>query len=413
MAKERVVITGIGTINPLGNDTASFWKNCLEGKSGVKNISDMFHIPEYMSQIAGVVDLPFEKRVDGIQQRNLVFATRAVNEALNDSKLLESSFSKKRCGVFISTAIAEIALMEWSFNRYKQGKGHVDLISQDSPYYAESFFFNNLAKTLASQFAFTGGAVTIATGCTGGNDALGYAMQMIRNGRVDVAITGASEAPLTPLVVAAFSKIGATSKRNHDPKAASRPFDKDRDGFVIAEGCGILVLESLSHAKKRGAHIYAEVAGFGSVNNCFHMTDIPQDGESIAKACMRSLKDAGLEADSIDYINAHGSSTPQNDVAETSAFYKIFGERARSIPVTSIKSQLGHALSAANVLEVITSVLTLRDNKIPCTINLENQDPNCPLMVVKQKPLDIKVSAILKTSSGFSGIHSSLILKRI
>ncbi len=413
MAKERVVITGIGSVSPLGSDTPTFWKNCLGGKSGVKNISDMFYIPEYMSQIAGVTQIPFEKSASSIQERNLLFAKMAVNEALVDSKLLESSFLKNRCGVFLSTAIAEIALMEWSFNQYKQGKGHIDLVPPSSPYYSGSFFFNNLAKSIAALFGFTGGAVTIATGCTGGNDALGYALQMIRNGRVDVAIAGAAEAPITPLVVAAFSKIGATSKRNHNPEAASRPFDKDRDGFVLAEGSAMLVLESLTHAEARGAQIYAEIAGFGSVNNCFHMTDIPQNGESIAKACMLSLKDADLKAHEIDYINAHGSSTPQNDIAETNAFYAIFGPRAKEIPVTSIKSQLGHALSAANVLELITAVLTLRDNLIPRTINLENQDPSCPLRVVKDKPLESRVSAILKTSSGFSGIHSSLILKRI
>ncbi|MDP1609102.1 MAG: beta-ketoacyl-[acyl-carrier-protein] synthase family protein [Chlamydiales bacterium] len=410
MTKERVVITGMGTINPIGNNVPDFWKNCIAGKSGVRQIST-FNIPSHMSQIAGIVQAPFDQK--NIEERNLLFAEMAAKEALQDAGLLDVSLAYERCGVFIATAIAEIALMEWSFNQNKSGCGHVGLVSSKAPYFSQSFFFNNVAKMLALKHQFKGGSITLATGCTGGNDAMGYALHMIRGGRIDVALTGATEAPITPLVVAAFSKIGATSKRNFDPEKASRPFDKDRDGFVLAEGCGMFVLESLSHALKRGAPIYAEVVGTGSVNNCYHMTDIPQDGKSIAKACQLALKDAHIEPDEVDYINAHGSSTIQNDIAETHAFYEIFGARAATIPVTSIKSQLGHALSAANSLELITAVLSLRDHIIPPTINLEAQDPACLLHVVGNKALKTSVNTILKTSSGFSGIHSSLLLKKM
>ncbi|MBP9727649.1 MAG: beta-ketoacyl-[acyl-carrier-protein] synthase family protein, partial [Gammaproteobacteria bacterium] len=362
------------------------------------------------SQIAGIVKMPFETKGERLQERNLLFTEMAVQEALQDAGLLNISLIDKRCGVFIATAIAEIALMEWSFNRYKHGAGHVGFIPLKSPYFEESFFFNHIARVIASKYGFRGGAVTIATGCTGGNDAIGYALHMIRGGKVDVVITGATEAPITPLVITAFNKIGATSKRNSDPTRASRPFDKDRDGFVLAEGCGILVLECLSHAQKRGAHIYAEIMGMGSVNNCYHMTNIPQSGESIAKACHLALKDAQIEANQIDYINAHGSSTPQNDVSETNAFHHIFGNRVGQIPVTSIKSQLGHALSAANSLEVISAILSIKHSIIPPTINIESQDPNCNLNVVANLSLKKEIKTILKTSSGFSGIHSSLIL---
>lgn len=413
MTHSKVVVTGIGTINPLGENVQEFWKNCLVGTSGVRNISGLFSIPEHMSQIAGTTSVPFNLNGAKVQERNLLFAEKAVAEAIDDAQLLKTPLNLKRCGVFISTAIAEIALMEWSFNFHKKGAGHIDFVSSDSPYYGESFFFNHVATTIASKYHFQGGAVTIATGCTGGNDAIGYALHRIRSGKVDVAIVGAAEAPITPLVVAAFSKIGATSKRNQEPTQASRPFDRSRDGFVLAEGCGILVLESLAHAQRRGARIYAEVAGFGSVNNCYHMTDIPQEGEAIAAASKLALKDAHTEPAEIDYINAHGSSTPQNDIAECKAFYRVFGSRAREIPVTSIKSQLGHALSAANSLEVIGAVLSLRDRMIPPTINLDSQDPACPLMVVSKQSLKTDINAIIKTSSGFSGIHSSLVLKRI
>ncbi len=415
MHNQRVVVTGIGTINPLGKNVPEFWKNCVSGSSGIRNIADLFDkpIPPHISQIAGVCPIPFEEKGEDVQGRNLLFAESAVEEALRDAGLFDQGIAGKRSGVFIATAIAEIALMERSFNRYKQGIGHVGFVPPDRPYFDKSFFFNHIARALASKYDIQGGAVTLATGCTGGNDAIGYALHMIRGGKVDVAITGATEAPITPLVITAFNKIGATSKRNDQPTKASRPFDRDRDGFVLAEGCGILILESLSHAQKRGAPIYAEIKGMGSVNNCYHMTDIPQDGESIAKACLLALKDASLELDQIDYINAHGSSTPQNDVAETRAFYHVFGQRAAEIPVTSIKSQLGHALSAANSLEVISSVLSIRDQIIPPTINLEAQDPACPLKVVGNKALGNKVSAILKTSSGFSGIHSSLVIGQV
>ena len=412
MARERIVITGMGTVNPLGKNVPEFWKNCIAGKSGVRRIT-AFDIPSHMSQVAGIVHPLPEQKASKMQERSLCFAQSAVSEALRDSKLLDSHLAHERCGVFIATAIAEIALMEWSFDQHKTGCGHVGFVPSQSPYFGSSFFFNRVAQQIASHYQFKGGAVTLATGCTGGNDALGYALHMIRGGRIDVAIAGAVEAPITPLVVAAFSKIGATSKRNFDPERASRPFDKDRDGFVLAEGCGIFVLENLSHALKRGAAIYAEVIGMGSANNCYHMTDIPQDGKSIARACRLALKDAEVEPDEVDYINAHGSSTIQNDIAETHAFYETFGHRAASIPVTSIKSQLGHALSAANSLELITAVLSLRDHIIPPTINLENQDPACVLNVIGNEALRRSVHTILKTSSGFSGIHSSLVLRRI
>lgn len=412
--KKRVVVTGLGTVNPLGTSVPEFWQKCVIGSSGVQNICHLFEIPPYMSQIAGVVPIPFCGDEGRAQQRNLLFAQMAAKEAIEMAEIKRSVLNKERCGVFLATAIGEISLMEQAFVRNREKNGQIGFVSQDIPYPADSFFFNHVAKSLSALYEFRGGAVTIATGCTGGNDAIGYAMRRIRNGEIDLAITGAVEAPITPLVVAAFSKIGATSKkRNASPQAASRPFDKDRDGFVLAEGCGILILESLDHAVQRGVPIYAEICGFGSSNNCYHMTDIPQDGSSIAKASMLALQDAGIQPQEIDFVNLHGSSTPQNDIAEANALKILFKERLSDIPVTSIKSQLGHALSAANSLEVISAVKTLNENIVPPTINLENQDPACPLSVVANRPLEKQINSILKTSSGFSGIHSSLVLRKV
>ena len=235
---------------------------------------------------------------------------------------------------------------------------------------------------------------------------------LIRSGRASVVLAGATEAPITPLVVAAFGKIAATStKRNSTPEKASRPFDQARDGFVLAEGAALFVIESLDHAIKRDVPIYGEIIGGGSNNNCFHMTDIPQDGISIARSCQLAIEDARISVQDIDFINAHGSSTQQNDQAEALAFHQIFGSHIHHIPVTSIKSLTGHALSAANGIEIVSSLLTIRDGIIPPTINLENQDPNCNLWVIANRAINKKVRCVLKTSSGFSGLHSSLILK--
>ncbi|MDB9450048.1 beta-ketoacyl-[acyl-carrier-protein] synthase family protein [Dolichospermum circinale] len=417
---QKVVITGMGTLNPNGKSVGEFWKNCCQGRSGVRPIT-AFKIPQIQSQMAGIVDDfdPWESipHLPPTLDRSTLFALVATQEAFKSAGLLnpELSWNHQRCGVFISTAIAQITKMEQSFVYQSRG-GHQPL-QAIQPFAAsrsllDAFGFNSTAKYLARHFGLGGGYTTVTTGCTGGLDAIGYALEAIRSGVVDVAVTGSTEAPITPLTVAAFGKIGATSLRNAEPQQASRPFDRDRDGFVLAEGCGILVVESLDHAQARGATILAEVAGFGSVNNYYHMTDIPQDGLRIAKSAQLALQDGGITADEIDSINAHGSSTPQNDVAEANAFRYLFGERASTIPVTSTKSQIGHPLSASNSIEVIASVLSLRTGIIPPTINLTQQDPLCPLNVIANVASQQSSHCLLKTSSGFSGIHSSLVLRK-
>ncbi|WP_437957071.1 beta-ketoacyl-[acyl-carrier-protein] synthase family protein [Sorangium sp. So ce119] len=416
-SRSRVVVTGMGAVTPIGVGVGAFWERCVQGTSGVQRIRE-FPIPEGRSAIAGIVD-GFDAPA-GVD-RSLAFALAAGREATRAAGIEapKSAAEADARSVHISTAIAQIGEMEREFVR--QSKGRRDPIGAvpAAPSAAagdaralRAFQFNTVASALHAELGFSGGCTTIPTGCTGGLDAIGYAMQAIRDGEADLVVTGATEAPITPLVVAAFGMIGATSLRNAEPERASRPFDVDRDGFVLAEGCALLVLESLEHARARGATILAEVAGYGSVNNCYHMTDIPEAGEQIAESAVRALADAGVSADRIDAINAHGSSTPQNDVAETQAYHRLFGPRAERIPVTSIKSQIGHPLSASNAIEVVSVVQSLVTGIVPPTINHDRRDPRCALDVVGNVARETRPTCVLKTSSGFSGIHSSLVIRK-
>lgn len=422
----RAVITGMGTVNSIGTSVEEFWRASLAGTSGVRKITE-FAIPDTMSQIAGVVDddwaggEPLSASLQACGERpdrSLLFALRAVREAMADAGLDRDAvraMAPGTAGVYLSTAIAHITRMEAEFRRgSREGKEQLTRLrcTNDRPSSANPFFFGATNAEIAAEVGVRSGFATMTTGCTGGVDAVGYALAAIRHGGLDLVVTGATEAPITPLVVAAFSQINATSLRNADPAGASRPFDADRDGFVLAEGCGVLILESLDHALARGARVYAEIGGFGSVNNCFHMTSMPSSGEPIAAASRQAMDDASVPADAIDFVNMHGSSTPQNDLAEASALRLLLGARATEVPVTSIKSQTGHSLAAANSIELISSVLSIRDGLIPPTINLHRQDPAVGLDVVANTARAARVKCVLKTSSGFGGIHSSLLVTR-
>lgn len=415
MNRIRTVITGLGTVNPIGRSVPELWSRAVAGTSGVRRITD-FPIPEGRSAIAGIVRGHSAGEVTGPLDRCLSFAQVASAEAIRSAGLASVPGDERgRRAVIISTAISQIAAMEADFARSSAG-GRRRIERQSGPP-SESryrvFNFASPATEIAKRLGFRGPCFTVPTGCTGGLDAIGIAMDAIRSGQVDLVVTGATEAPITPLVVAAFGMIGATSLRNDDPEGASRPFDKSRDGFVLAEGSGVIVIESLEHALSRGAPILAELTGHGSVNNCMHMTDIAEDGERIASSARSALHDAEMSPDAIDMINAHGSSTPQNDVAEANAYRQIFGARAGAIPVTSLKSQIGHPLSASNSIEVITAVLSIRDGVVPPTINLRDKDVRCPLDVVANTAREVPVRRVLKTSSGFSGIHSSLVIEAL
>ncbi|MBW3112514.1 beta-ketoacyl-[acyl-carrier-protein] synthase family protein [Bacillus sp. MCCB 382] len=418
MKRERVVVTGMSVVTPIGENLERFWYNHIRGMSGVREITD-FEIPCNLSAIAGIADC-FKPESVGLKQeeiekydRSVLFALAATKEAIAMSGL---DYSKEnnpdKRGVYIANAIGGIGNMEQTFRKgTKSGETSLPLTSNSNDPVYDWFQFNTISRTLAEKYNFSGGNAVITTGCTGGIDALGYALEAIRSGEIDVALTGATEAPITPLPVAAFNKIKATSRKKNDcPERASRPFDKDRDGFVLAEGCGILVVESLTHAKKRGATILAEVFGFGSCNNAQHMTDIPQDGISIANSIELALEDSGIPKEAINFVNMHGSSTPQNDRAENQALFSIFEDRTEQIPVTSVKSQIGHPLAASNSIEIVSSIKSIQEGIIPPTINLVEKDPAIDLWVVGNTKLQYPVEYVLKISSGFSGIHSSLII---
>ncbi len=421
MKKQRVVITGMDAITPIGSDLISFWENSLNGVSGVDTI-DFIDIPDNLSQVAGMAKSFMPETLDFYRtthqnDRAYLLAAAATQGALLHADLDLSSIDRQqtRTACILSSAVAQIASMERIYCELTDfGSNRLSGDKQLDPRFDYNVFqFHDITAKLSKAFEKFNFHCLLPTGCAGGVDAINYATQAIRNHKADVIITGATEAPITPLVVAAFNKIGATAKHfNHEPSKASRPFDTARNGFVLGEGCGILILEALSHALERGATIHAELIGIGSNNNTYHMTDIPEDGNSIARSCQLALDDANLRADQIDYINAHGSSTRQNDLAESNAFNSIFGTRASKIPVTSIKSQIGHSLAASNAIEIISAVESLKHEIIPPTINLDQQDPAINLNVVNEAEHFPNMNYVLKTSSGFSGIHSSVIIAK-
>ena len=413
--KNRVVVTGMGLVSPLGTTVDSCFKSAIDGKSGVKKI-DRFYIPDTISQIAGVVDNyePDSAEVYNNYHgydRSVLFAIDAIDQACSEANInLEKMMSlDKKCSLVVSSAVAAITSME---RYYINNKKNGTQFSSWQP--NENYFeFNYITNILSKKYGINGRSLLIPTGCAGCLDALSYSVNLIRNGQSDVVISGATESPITPLVIASFNKIGATADNyNDDPTAASMPFDKNREGFVLAEGCGMLVLESLEYALDRGANILAEITGFGSSNNCYHMTNIPEDGVSIYKACKKAVEDAGISPDSIDHVNAHGSSTPQNDVAETNALRLLMPDNYNQVSVTSNKSRLGHALAASNALETILTVKSINESIVLPTINLKQKDERCDLNVVANQAKHQDINTVLKISSGFSGIHTSLVIQK-
>lgn len=410
--KNRVVITGMSCLTPIGIGVEEYWNNSINGVSGLKkmNMVNNIFIPDNMSKVVGKIE-NFEEKYG--YDRSIEFAIYASEDALQMANINISKY--KNINVNIATAIGCIGTMEEIVEKFYPKDLQKELKIDDFNRIKDTFQFNSVADVVSNKNLLDGESCVILTGCTGGIDAIGYSYEQIKNCETDIVITGSTEAPITPLVIASFSKIGATSVNfNSTPSEASRPFDLDRDGFVLAEGCGILILESLKHALSRGANILGEIVGYGSCSNAKHMTDIPEDGEDIYRSMILAIGEAGLSPGDIDYINLHGSSTKQNDIAETNAIKKLFGERYRNIPVTSNKSQIGHALSASNSIEIINCIKTLETGSIPPTNNVINKDVKCDLNIItktnRNKYKEIKY--ILKNSSGFSGIHSSIILSK-
>ncbi len=417
MSKRRVVITGLGVISPNGIGKDNAFKAFVSGKSAVRLV-DEFDVSLFNTKIAALVkDFdPFKLGLSHDQvmrmDRYVQFGVVCADMAVKDSGLDFSQVDPERIGVCLANAICGTKYMEEEFALVTDdGKKPIDP-SKVRPDLYDAAMFNTPSIELSAKYGLKGVCNTLSTGCTAGTDSLGFALEAIQDGEQDVMFSGAAEAPITPITFGAFDVVNVLSVRNENPESASRPFDKKRDGFILSEGAGILILEELEHALRRNAQIYAEVAGFGTSCNAFHMTDLPSDGRAMADCINLAFFDAGIKPTDVDYINAHGSSTRMNDIFETNAYKMVFGDYAYKLPASSLKSMIGHPLAAANAIELVICAMIFQNNLLPPTINQEEKDPLCDLDYIPNVARAKQVDTILKTSSGFSGIHSSLIIKR-
>jgi beta-ketoacyl-acyl-carrier-protein synthase II len=417
MRKRRVVITGIGVVSPNGIGKENVWAAMSSGKSGVKLV-DEFDVSLFNTRIAAQVK-DFDPFALGLthseamrMDRYVQFGVVAAEMAVKDSGLDFSREDRERVGVCLANAICGTKYMEEEFALVTDnGKNPIDP-SKVRPDLYDAAMFNTPSIELSAKYGLKGICDTLSTGCTAGTDSLGFGLETIQDGHHDMMICGAAEAPITPITFGAFDVVNVLSARNDTPEAASRPFDNKRDGFVLSEGAGILVLEELQHALKRNATIYCEVLGFGTSCNAFHMTDLPADGTAMAQCMNLAFADAEIKPPQIDYVNAHGSSTRMNDIFESNAYKMVFGDYAYKVPISSLKSMIGHPLAAANAVELTVCCMIFQKNILPPTINQHEKDPLCDLYYIPNQAIQKKVNTIIKTSSGFSGIHSSLIMRR-
>jgi 3-oxoacyl-[acyl-carrier-protein] synthase II len=409
--RKRVVITGMGCISPLGNDVSSLWGKILAGKSGVGLITH-YDTTNFSVKIGAEV-----RDFDGValfgtrdarrMDRFVQFALASSLQAVNHANLVISETNRDRIGVILGTGIGGMNTLFQQMEVYFQrGPERV------SPFLVPMMLPDSAAGQVAIQLGVRGPNMAIVSACASGTNAIGEAAEAIRRGSADVILTGGSEAVITPIAMAGLGVMKALSTRNEAPERASRPFDKDRDGFVMGEGSAILVLESLEFARSRGAMIFGEISGYGTSNDAFHISAPAENGAGAA-LCMRSaLENASLAARDIGYINAHGTSTQLNDKSETAAIKTVFGERAYAIPVSSTKSMTGHLLGAAGALEALICVKTLQDDFLPPTINYETPDPECDLDYVPNQARPLKVKHIMSNSFGFGGHNASIIISR-
>ncbi|MDT7884037.1 MAG: beta-ketoacyl-ACP synthase II [Thermoflexus sp.] len=407
----RVVITGMGAITPLGNDVETFWRNVVAGRSGVGSIT-LFDASAMKTRIAAEVkgfdpEAWFGRKEARRMDRYAQFALAATQQALQDARLDPAHVDRERVGVILGTGIGGIgALVQGVETLMTRGPDRI------SPFMVPMMLADTAPGLIAIAYGFRGPNMAVVTACASGTNAIGEAMHLIRRGDADVVIAGGAEAAILPVAVAAFNVMGAISTRNEEPERASRPFDRTRDGFVMGEGAGILVLERLEHARARGARIYAEVVGYGTSADAYHITAPLENGEGAALAMRRALADAGLSPRDIDYINAHGTSTPLNDKSETQAIKAVFGEAAYDVPISSTKSMIGHLLGAAGAVEAIVCIRAITDGVIPPTINYEHPDPECDLDYVPNVARRRPVRTAMSNSFGFGGHNACVIFRR-
>jgi len=412
LSKRRVVITGLGAVTPIANTVPETWDGIINGKSGISSI-DSFDISLFASTFGGVIRnfditqyIPDKdaKRMDGF----IHYGIAAGCQAIEDSGFKVTEANAERIGVAIGAGIGGITGIEECYATYEKGGPR-----RISPFFVPGNIINMISGNLSIKYGLKGPNFAIVTACATGTHNIGDAARLIKYGDADVMIAGGAERCTTsPTAMGGFAAAKALSRRNDDPQAASRPWDRDRDGFVLSDGAGVVVLEELEHAKARGAKIYAEVVGYGMSGDAYHMTTPSAGGEGAARCMRNALRDAGLNTDDVDYINAHGTSTPAGDIGETHAMKAALGAQAYKAAISSTKSMLGHMLGAAGGIEAVITALSVQNQIAPPTINLENQDPECDLDYVPNTARNMKIDVAMSNSFGFGGTNGSLVFKR-
>lgn len=411
MAKRRIVVTGMGTVTPVGLNIQDTWSAILAGQSGIGTITS-FDVEGYPSQFGGAVKdfdvTPYMSRKDAKKMDTFIhYGIAAATQALQDSGLAVTDENAERIGVLIGSGIGGLPGIE---------KGHESLLKggprKVSPFFVPSNIINMISGNFSILHGIKGPNLSTVTACTTGTHAIGQAARMISYGDADVMICGGAEMATCPMGLSGFGAARALSTRNDDPQGASRPWDRDRDGFVLSDGAGVLVVEELEHAKARGANIYAELTGFGMSSDAYHMTAPAENGDGARRCMVNALNDAGLNPEQVDYVNAHGTSTPAGDLAETMAVKGCFGDHAHQLAVSSTKSMIGHALGAAGGIEAIFSILAIRDQVAPPTINLENPSDGCDLNYVPNESQEMKIDIAISNSFGFGGTNGTVIFQR-
>jgi 3-oxoacyl-[acyl-carrier-protein] synthase II len=413
LSRRRVVITGLGIVSPVGSTIEAAWRNVLESKSGIGPIT-RFDVSAFPVRFhGGVVDFDAEKYLPAKQLRNMDpfmhYGYAAAADAMKDSGIVVTEANSPRIGVAMGAGIGGLDTIEENHTKWMENKSPKRI----SPFFVPGSIINMISGHVSIQFKLTGPNIATVTACTTSTHSIGLAMRLIQYGDADVMIAGAGEMATTPLGLGSFCQARALSTRNDDPQRASRPWDRDRDGFVLADGAGAVLLEEYEHAKARGARIYAEIIGFGMSGDAHHITAPPENGEGARLAMANAIKDARINPDEVSYINAHATSTDLGDRAETIAMKRAFGEHANKLAVSSTKSMTGHLLGAAGAVEAIFSILAIRDQVAPPTINLDNPGEGCDLDYVPNVARRMPITVALSNSFGFGGTNGSLIFRKI
>ncbi len=411
MSNRRVVVTGLGILSPVGNDLTSSWNNIIQGLSGVKPITT-FDVSESETKFAATVEIDIAEKLDKKEIRRtdpfIQYGLIASQECLEDSLIDLDNTDLNRFGVSIGSGIGGLGTIEE--NKIKLSESGPKKIS---PFFVPGAIANMVSGYASLKYGLKGPNISIASACSSASHSIGYSFRNIVHGDADLMLTGGAEMATTPLGIAGFNAAKALSTNNSNPEAASRPWDKDRDGFVLGEGAGCLLLEEYEHAKARGAKIYAEIVGFGMSADAYHITSPPDGGSGAALSMQNAINDAQLNPSDIDYINAHGTSTPAGDIAETEAIKTVFNESTKDLIVSSTKSMTGHLLGAAGAIEAIFSILSIKDNLCPPTINLDNPDIGCDLNYSAHQASEKSVNYSLSNSFGFGGTNATLIFKEL